>query len=59
MWRIWIKHFDENGKQLGACVYPREYKHKSSAVSRARRIWGAQGENKRFEWVVSKTNPWR
>lgn len=57
MWRIWIKYFDEDGKRLSVGVYPKTYKRKYSAVRRATKLWGPQGEDKRFEWIVSETNP--
>ena len=62
-WYIWFEVF-ENGKSQGKCKYPRAYKHKSSAVRRAKQMWSENlyipmtGTFVERLWVVSQTNPW-
>lgn len=54
-WKIWIVYYDMNGKVVGFGQYRFTYTHKSSAVRRAKQLWG---DNPMVKWTVSKTNPW-
>lgn len=61
-WKIWFKRY-VNGEFRGSGVWWGDYKHKSSAVRRAKKQFGEprhsyDGEITTFEWFVSKTNPW-
>ena len=53
-WKIWFKSYDCHGEQIGAGVLPYQYAHKSSAVRRAKKHFG---NNPRFSWSVSQSNP--
>ena len=55
-WKIWLVYYDLDGRIIGFGMHPCDYAHKSSAVRRARQLWG--NNNPRVEWVVSKMNPW-
>lgn len=55
-WKIWMLYYDLDGRIIGVGVHRFVYEHKSSAVRRARQLWG--NNNPRVKWVVSKTNPW-
>jgi hypothetical protein len=61
-WRIWFEVF-ENDEKIGSGVWLRSYKHKSSAVRRAKQMWGEDLYNPmtnttiRRKWIVSQTNP--
>lgn len=63
-WRIWFEVL-EDGKPRGKGVYFRSYKHKSSAVRRAKQMWGKDLYNPmtntliKRNWIVSQTNPWK
>lgn len=63
-WKIWYEIF-ENGKMIGAGVWLQCYKHKNSAVRRAKKQFGEPRYNPitdstyTYEWTVSQTNPWR
>ena len=54
-WKIWMKYYNQDGKVIGYGVHPQEYTRKSSAVRRAKQLWGA---NPACKWIVSQTNPW-
>ena len=61
-WYIWFEVL-ENGKTRGKGMYHRAYKHKSSAVRRARQVYGTEltsmtGTLVERLWIVSQTNPW-
>lgn len=49
-WIIWVCQYDPFGRIIGATVLPTQYKHKSSAVRRAKQLYGVN--NPRYEWVV-------
>ena len=48
-WIIWVCKYDPFGRVLGATVTPQRYMHKSSAVRRAKQLYGS---NPNYEWVV-------
>lgn len=54
-WKIWMTYYDQDGNEIGFGVHPKEYTRKSSAVRRAKQLWGA---NPACKWTVSQTNPW-
>ena len=54
-WKIWMLYYDFDGRLIGVGVHRFVYAHKSSAVRRAKQMWG---DNPRVKWTVSKTNPW-
>lgn len=62
-WRIWFKVYEDD-KLVGAGVWHKSYKHKSSAVRRAKQMWGEDLYNPmtnttiKRKWIVSQTNPW-
>lgn len=61
-WYIWFEIL-ENGQTRGKGMYHRAYKHKSSAVRRAKQMWGDEllsvnGSLIERLWIVSQTNPW-
>lgn len=62
-WYIWFEIL-ENGKSLGKGLYHYAYKHKSSAVRRAKQMWSKElyipmtGTLIERVWVVSQENPW-
>ena len=62
-WYIWFEVL-ENGETRGKGMYHRAYKHKSSAVRRAKLMWGEElyipmtGTFVERLWIVSQTNPW-
>ena len=62
-WRIWFEVFEDD-KKVGSGVWHQVYKHKSSAVRRARQMWGKDFHNPmtgttiRRKWIVSQTNPY-
>lgn len=53
-WKIWFSRYDDNHNFIGSGVHPQTYKHKSSAVRAARRIYS---NSKNFQWGVGETNP--
>ena len=53
-WKIWFSRYDDNHNFIGSGVHPQTYKHKSSAVRTARRIYS---NSKNFQWGVGETNP--
>lgn len=55
-WKIWFNVYDINRNFVGAGVNPQTYKHKSSAVRAAKRIYGT---SQTHTWVVGKTNPYK
>lgn len=55
-WKIWFNRFDDNHNFIGSGVHPQTYKHKSSAVRAARRIYN---NSKNFQWSVGITNPFK
>lgn len=54
-WKIWFKHFDEDGKPFAAGIMPFEYKRKCDATRRAKKHFERCVN---VEWIVSQTNPW-
>lgn len=54
-WKIWFQCFDKDGKHYGSGVYHRSYVRRGNAIRVARKIFGDEA---RFKWLVSKTNPW-
>lgn len=62
-WYIWYEVY-ENGEYVGSGRDITGYKHKSSAVRRARQRWDRKfyspmtGTTFSYTWVVSQTNPW-
>lgn len=62
-WYIWYELY-ENDKKIvsGQYLHP-GYKHKSSAVRAARKMWGLPrvdlmtGDIVTYKWIVSQTNP--
>jgi hypothetical protein len=62
-WHIWFEVFEDD-KQIGRGVWYYPYKHKSSAVRRAKQMWSEDlyspitGTTIKRKWVVSKTNPY-
>ena len=55
-WKIWFNRFDDNHNFIGSGVHPQTYKHKSSAIRAARRIYN---NSKNFQWGVGITNPFK
>lgn len=55
-WKIFFNVYDIRGNFVGAGIHPQTYKHKSSAVRAAKRVFG---ESKTHKWVVGKKNPYR
>lgn len=53
-WKIWMTFYDIDGDITGYGVYATDYAHKSSAVRRAKQLWG---DNPLVKWEVSQTNP--
>lgn len=53
-WKIWITYYDYEGHITGFGVHPICYKHKSSAVRKARQLFG---DSKLVTWEVDKTRP--
>ena len=62
-WKIWFEVF-EDGEKIGGGVWLKSYKHKSSAVRRARQRWGNDlyspitGTTISRKWIVSQSNPY-
>jgi hypothetical protein len=55
-WKIWFSVYDINQNFKGSGVCPQSYKHKSSAVRAAKRMFG---ESRTHRWAVGKTNPYK
>ena len=55
-WKIWMTYYDPDGHVVGRGVHPTLYNRKSSAVRRAKQLWG---DNPACKWIVSKDNPWK
>ena len=55
-WKIWFMHYDINGNIFAYGVHRFVYTRKSSAIRRAKQLWG---NNPMVKWTVSKTNPWK
>jgi hypothetical protein len=49
LWIIWVCKYDPFGRVMGALTLPQHYKHKSSAVRRAKQLYGGKPN---YEWVV-------
>lgn len=49
LWIVWVCKYDPFGRVMGATILPQHYKHKSSAVRRAKQLYG---DNPNYEWVV-------
>ena len=56
-WKIWVRYYNHDGKQVGCGVHPTDYAHRSSALRRAKQLWGQHGANPMVEWTISLTNP--
>lgn len=62
-WYIWFEII-EDGKKVCSGVYFYPYKHKSSAVRRAKQMWSEDlynpmtGTTIRRNWTVAHTNPY-
>ena len=56
-WKIWFNRYDIKHNFIGSGVHPRTYKHKSSAVRAAKRIYGESQLNSIYQWGVGITNP--
>ena len=62
-WKIWFETYHD-GEKIGAGVWLQSYKHKSSAVRRAKKQFNRQlidysnGRVTTYKWTVSQTNPW-
>lgn len=54
-WKIYYKLYFPETDRTGFYEYPYEYKHKSSAIRAAKRMYGGT----KYEWVVAQENPWR
>jgi hypothetical protein len=52
-WKIWYHKFDTYGNIIEFGVHNFEYKHKSSATRKAKKLY----DKNNYEWIVSKTNP--
>lgn len=52
-WKIWFEYY-QNSEVVSAGVCVLSYAHKSSAVRRARQLYG---DNQNVKWYVSQTNP--
>ena len=52
-WKIWFEYY-QNGEVVSAGVCVWHYAHKSSAVRRAKQLYG---DNPNVKWYVSQTNP--
>lgn len=57
-WKIYFNRYDLNGNFVGAGVHPQTYKHKSSAVRAAKRIYDNSTISK-YQWGVGVTNPFK
>lgn len=49
-WIVWVCQYDPFGRVIDTTVLPYHYKNKSSAVRRAKKLYGEN--NPRYEWVV-------
>lgn len=58
-WKIYFNCYDINGNFKGSSIYCKTYKHKSSAVRAAKRIFGNTTTDFKYQWGVGKTNPWK
>ena len=52
-WKIWFEYY-QNGEVVSAGVCIWHYAHKSSAVRRAKQLYG---DNPNVKWYASQTNP--
>lgn len=52
-WKIWYHKFDTYGNIIEFGVHKFEYKYKSSATRKAKKLY----DKNNYEWIVSKTNP--
>lgn len=58
-WKIWFKCFwKKNRSWFGVGVLPYEYKRKGTAVRRAKKLFDKEYDDRYYEYVISKTNPW-
>ena len=53
-WRIWFRKY-ENGKLIGSGTWLTDYKRKNDATRVAKKRFG---DSEKYEFIVSKTNPW-
>ena len=57
--KIWYKHFDESGNEIGRGVYHKEYKTYGHACNMAKKMYGSKSQTpKTFEWAVCSRDPW-
>jgi hypothetical protein len=56
MWKIVTTFYDHNFQPIGYETHNTYYKHKSSAVRRARQLWGL---NPFVSWVVKPTEDYK
>lgn len=58
-WKIWYKVYDKATDSLvGAGVHVKDYQFKRNAERFAKKHYGSSRPTIRFEWIISKTNPW-
>lgn len=48
-WKIRMTYYDQDGNVTGTGVYPRTYLYKTSAIRRAKQLWG---DNPAVKWSV-------
>lgn len=53
-WRIWYRHYNEDGKTIGSGVYIKSYQRKADATRVARKKFG---DETKYQFVVSMANP--
>ena len=53
-WKIYYKLYFPETDRTGFYEHPYEYKHKSSAIRAAKKMYGGT----KYEWVVAQENPW-
>lgn len=53
-WKIWFRRLNDQGKMIGGGVLPFAYTYKADAMRRAKKHFG---DNPKFTWCVSQTNP--
>lgn len=57
-WKIYFNCYDINGNFVGSGISAKAYKHKSSAVRAAKRIYDNSTEFK-YQYGVGVTNPFK
>lgn len=56
-WKIYYNCYDSNGNFKGSGIYFKTYKHKSSAIRAARKIYDDTTTGFKYQWGVGTTNP--